>query len=62
MQPKIGKLCIICKNKTRSDCGLDHKLLVAKFRLKLKNIGKTNRPFSYKLNQIPYDYIVEVTN
>ena len=38
----------------------DHELLIAKFRLKLKNVGKTARPFRYDLNQIPYDYIVEV--
>ena len=44
------------------DCGSDHELLIAKFRLKLKKIGKTNRPFRYDLNQIPYDYTVEVRN
>ena len=44
------------------DCGSDHELLIAKFRLTLKKIGKTTRPFRYNLNQIPYDYIVEVTN
>ena len=43
-------------------CGSDHELLIAKFRLKLKNVGKTTRPFRYDLNQIPYDYTVEVTN
>ena len=42
--------------------GSDHKLLIAKFRLKLKNIGKTTRPFRYNLNQIPYDYTGEMTN
>ena len=42
--------------------GSDHKLLIAKFRLKLKKIGKTIRPFRYDLNQIPYNYTVEVTN
>ena len=42
------------------DCGFDHELLIAKFRLKLKKVRKTTRPFSYDLNQIPYDYIVEV--
>ena len=41
---------------------VDHELLIAKFRLKLKKVGKTTRPFRYDLNQIPYDYIVEVTN
>ena len=45
-----------------ADCGSDHELLIAKFRLKLKKVGKTNRPFRYDLNQIPYDYTVEVTN
>ena len=45
-----------------ADCGSDHKLLIAKFRLKLKKVGKTTRPFRYDLNQIPYDYIVEVRN
>ena len=45
-----------------SDCGSDHELLIAKFRLKLKKVGKTTRPFRYDLNQIPYDYTVEVSN
>ena len=44
------------------DCGTDHELLIAKFRLKLKKVGKTTRPFRYDLNQIPYGYRVEVTN
>ena len=43
-------------------CGLDHELLIAKFRLKLKKVGKTTRSFRYDLNQIPYDYTVEVRN
>ena len=42
--------------------GSDHELLISKFRLKLKKVGKTTRPFSYDLKQIPYDYTVEVTN
>ena len=46
----------------KQDCGSDHELLIAKFRLKLKKIGETTRPFRYDLNQIPYDYIVEVRN
>ena len=50
------------KIRPEADCGSDHELLVAKFRLKLKNIGKTTTPFRYDLNQIPYDYTVEVTN
>ena len=45
-----------------ADCGLDHELLVAKFRLKFKKVKKTTRPFMYDLNQIPYGYIVEVRN
>ena len=45
-----------------ADCGTDHELLIAKFRLKLKKVGKTTRPFRYDLNQILYDYTVEVTN
>ena len=49
----------VSKNKTRADCGSDHELLIAKFRLKLKKVGKTTRPFRYDLNQIPYDYTVE---
>ena len=50
------------KNRPGADCGSDHELLIAKFRLKLKKIGKTTRPFRYDLNQIPYDYTVEVRN
>ena len=50
------------KTRLGADCGSDHELLIAKFRLKLKNLGKTTRPFKYDLNQIPYDYIVEETN
>ena len=50
------------KKKTGADCGSDHELLIAKFRLKLKKVGKTTRPFRYNLNQIPYDYTGEVTN
>ena len=45
-----------------ADCGSDHEPLVAKFRLKLKKVGKTTRPFRYDLNQIPYNYTVEVAN
>ena len=46
------------KTRPGADCGLDHELLIAKFRLKLKKVGKTTRPFRYDLNQIPYDYTV----
>ena len=52
----------VSKNKTGTDCGLQHELLIAKFRLKLKRVGKTSRPFRYDLNQIPYNYTVELTN
>ena len=45
-----------------ADCGSDHELLIAKFRLKLKKVGRTTRPFRYDLNQIPYIYTVEMTN
>ena len=48
------------KTRLGADCGSNHELLVAKFRLKLKKVGKTTRPFRYDLNQIPYDYTVEV--
>ena len=50
------------KTRLEADCGSDHELLIAKFRLKLKNVGKTTRPLRYDLNQIPYDYTVKVTN
>ena len=50
------------KTRPGADCGSDHELLITKFRLKLKKLGKTTRPFRYDLNQIPYHYTVEVTN
>ena len=50
------------KTRPGADCGSDHELLIAKFRLKLKKVGKTTRPFRYDLNQIPYNYTVEVRN
>ena len=50
------------KTRLGADCGSDHELLSAKLRLKLKKVGKTTRPFKYDLNQIPYDYTVEVRN
>ena len=52
----------LAKTRPGADYGLDHELLTAKFRLKWKNIGKTTRLFRYDLNQIPYDYTVEVRN
>ena len=50
------------KTRLEADCDSDHELIIAKFRLKLKKVGKTSRPFRYDLNQIPYDYTVEVRN
>ena len=50
------------KTRLGSDCGSEHELLIAKFRLKSKKVGKTIRPFRYDLNQIPYDYTLDVTN
>ena len=50
------------KTRQGADCGSDHELLIAKFRHKLKKVGKTTRQFRYDLNQIPYNYTVEVTN
>ena len=50
------------KTRPGADCASDHELLIAKFRLKLKKLGETTRPFRYDLNQIPYDYTVKVTN
>ena len=50
------------KTRPGADCGSDHELLIAKFRLKLKKVGKTIRPFRYDLSQIPYDYTVKVRN
>ena len=63
MQPKNGA-ALYSQQKTRpgTDCGSDHELLIAKFKLKLKKVGKTTRPFRYDLNQIPYDNTVEVMN
>ena len=60
----MEKLYTVRKKKKRpgADCGSNHDLLIAKFRLRLKKVGKTTRPFRYDLHQIPYDYTVEVTN
>ena len=50
------------KTRLGADCGSDHELFIAKFRLKLKKVGKTTRPLRYDLNQTPHDYTVEVRN
>ena len=52
----------LTKTRPGADYGSDHELLIAKFRLKLNKVGKTARPFRYDLNQIPYDYTVEMSN
>ena len=62
LQPKMEKLYTVSKNKTGSWCGSDHELLIVKFRLKLKKVGKITRPFRCDLNQIPYDYSGELAN
>ena len=59
---KDGEALYSHKTRPGADCGSDHELLIAKFRLKLKKVGKTIRPFRYDPNQIPYDYTVEVRN
>ena len=58
----MEKIYTVSKKRPRADCGSDHELLIAKFRLKLNKVGETTRLFRYDLNQIPYDYTVEVTN
>ena len=50
------------KTRPGTDCGSDHELLIAQFSIKLKKVGKTTRPIRYDLNQIPYDFTVEVRN
>ena len=59
---KVGETLQSVKTRPEADCGSDHELCIEKFRLKLKKVGKTTTPFRYDLNQIPYDYTVEVTN
>ena len=58
----MEKLYTVSKNKLGVDCGSDHELLIAKFRLKLKKVVKTTRPLRYDLNQVPYDCTVEMRN
>ena len=62
MQPKIEKLYTVSKTRLGADCGSDHEVLIVKFRLKLKKVGETTRPFRYDLNQIPYHSTVEMRN
>ena len=58
----MEKLYTVSKTRPGLDCGSDHELLIAKFRLKLKKVGKITKPLRYDLNQISYDYTVEVSN
>ena len=58
----MENLYTVSKKRPGADCGSDYELLIAKFRLKLKKVGKITRPLRYDLNQIPHDYTVEVTN
>ena len=58
----MEKLNTVNKTRPGADCGSDHELLITKFRLKLKKAVKATTPFRYDLNQIPYDYTVEVRN
>ena len=62
MQSKWRSSIQTAKTRPGADCGLDHQLLIEKFRLKFKKVGKNTRAFKYDLNQIPYDYTVEVMN
>ena len=59
---KIRSSIQSAKTRPGADCSSDHELITAKFRFKLKKVGKMTRPFRYELNQIPYDYTVGVTN
>ena len=58
----MEKLYTVSKTRPGANCGSDYELLIAKFRLKLKQVGKITRPFRCDLNQNPYSYTVEVTN
>ena len=58
----MEQLYTVTKTRRGTDCGLDYELLIAKFRLKLKKLEKATGPFRYDLNNIPYDYTVEVRN
>ena len=59
---KDGEALYSQQTRSGADCGSEHELLIAKFRLKLKKIGKASRSFRYELNQISYDYTMEVTS
>ena len=61
-EAKDGEALQSAKIRSGADCGSDHEVLIAKFRVKLKKVWKVTRPFKYELNKIPYDYTVEVTN
>ena len=58
----MEKFYTVSKTRLVADCDSAHELLIDKFRLKLKKVGETTRPFRYDLNQIPYDYTVEMRN
>ena len=58
----MKKLYTVRKTRPGADCGSDHELLITKFRLKMKKVGKTTRPFRYDINKIPYNYTVEFRN
>ena len=58
----MEKLYTVSKRRPGADCGSNHEVLIAKFSLKLKKVGKTTKPFRYDLNQILYDHTVEVIN
>ena len=58
----MEKLYTVKEKRPEADCGSDHEVLIARFRLKWKKVGKTNKPFRYDLYQIPNDYTVEVRN
>ena len=62
LQPKVEKYIQPPKTRSGVDCGTEHELFIAKFILKLKKVGETNRPFKYNLNHIPYNYTVEMRN
>ena len=61
-EAKDGETIQSAKTRPGADYGSGHELIIAKFRLKLKEVGKTTRQFRFNLNQIPYDYTVEVRN